>query len=107
VLRKQPVPAEALLWKAVRNRALAGFKFRRQHPIGPCIVDFACVECKLCVELDGVSHLPRKEEDEKRSKCLETAGWSVIRFWNTEAFDELEAVKEAIYSQCVARCNPG
>ena len=79
-LRKKVVPAEALLWKALRNRALAGFKFRRQHPIGPYVVDFACVECKLVVELDGVSHLPRKNADQERTRFLEAAGWYVMRF---------------------------
>jgi very-short-patch-repair endonuclease len=59
-LRKRVVPAEALLWKALRNRALGGFKFRRQHPIDSYVVDFACVECKLAVELDGQSHLNRR-----------------------------------------------
>ena len=48
--RQAPIPAEKLLWKALRNREFAGFKFRRQHPIGPYVVDFACVECKLIVE---------------------------------------------------------
>ena len=104
--RKRAVPAEALLWKALRNRALGGFKFRRQHPIGTYVVDFACVECKLVVELDGVTHLPRKSADEERSRFLESAGWCVMRFWNTDVYDELDAVKEAIYRQCVARSEP-
>ena len=106
-LRKRPVPAEALLWKVLRNRTLAGYKFRRQHPIGPFVVDFACVECKLVVELDGPSHLPRKEPDALRSQFLETEGWSVIRFWNTDIYEHLEPVKEAIYRECVARSKPG
>ena len=102
-LRKKVVPAEALLWKALRNRALAGFKFCRQHPIGPYVVDFVCVECKLVVELDGVSHLPRKNADQERTRFLEAAGWYVMRFWNTEVYEDLEPVKEALYRQCVAR----
>jgi len=106
-LRKKVVPAEALLWKALRNRALAGFKFRRQHPIGPYVVDFACVECKLVVELDGVSHLPRKNADQERTRFLEAAGWYVMRFWNTEVYEDLEPVKEALYRQCAARRSLG
>jgi very-short-patch-repair endonuclease len=105
-LRKNNVPAEALLWKALRNRALGGYKFRRQHPIGAYVVDFACVECKLIVELDGPSHLARKRADGERRRLLETAGWQVIRFWNTEVYDEFEPVKEAIYRLCVARSRP-
>jgi very-short-patch-repair endonuclease len=106
-LRKQEVPAEARLWRALRSRALAGYKFRRQHPIGPYIVDFACVECKLVVELDGLSHVPRESADRERTKFLEGEGWCVIRFWNTEVYEELEPVKEAVYRECVARSKPG
>jgi very-short-patch-repair endonuclease len=102
-LRKQKVPAEALLWKALRNRALGGCKFRRQHPIGPFVVDFACVECKVVVEVDGETHLSRREDDERRSDFLRTEGWCVLRYWNTEVYDELESVKEAIYRMCEQR----
>jgi very-short-patch-repair endonuclease len=106
-LRKKPVPAEAVLWKSLRNRALAGYKFRRQHPIGPYVVDFACVDVKLVVELDGLSHLPRMTADHERTKFLEAAGWCLIRFWNPQVYDELDAVREAIYQACVARTKPG
>jgi len=102
-LRKKVVPAEGILWKALRNRALGGFKFRRQHCIGPYVVDFACVECKVAVEVDGTTHLSKRRGDAERSRFLETDGWCVRRFWNTEIFDELEAVREAIYQECVKR----
>jgi very-short-patch-repair endonuclease len=102
-LRQQTVPAEALLWKALRSRALGGFKFRRQHPIGPYVVDFACVEIKLAVELDGLSHLHNKTADQTRTAFLESLGWCVVRFWNTEIYDDFEPVKEAIFHQCVTR----
>ena len=105
-LRKQTMPAEALLWKALRNRALAGFKFRRQHPVGRYVVDFACVEGKLAVELDGLSHLPSKTDDETRTAFLESLGWRVMRFWNTEVYDDFDAVKEAIYRRCIALVKP-
>jgi len=103
MLRQQVVPAEALIWKALRNRALAGFKFRRQHPIGQYVVDFASIACKLAVELDGETHLRRKNADLNRTKFLESQGWQVLRFWNTDVYDELEAVKEAVYRMCVQR----
>jgi len=102
-LRKRIVPAESLLWKALRNRALAGFKFRRQHPIGPYIVDFACVECHRVIEVDGQSHLAVKIVDKERSRFIADAGWHVIRFWNTEVYEDIEPVKEAIYRECVRR----
>jgi very-short-patch-repair endonuclease len=102
-LRQNEVPAEALLRKALRNRALGGFKFRRQHPVGPYIVDFACVECKLAIELDGPSHLCRHPADLRRTLFLQSEGWCMMRFWNTEVYEDLEPVKEAIYRECVAR----
>jgi very-short-patch-repair endonuclease len=102
-LRHRAIPAEALLWKALRNRALGGFKFRRQHPIAPYVVDFACIACLLIVEVDGETHLSRTKVDRQRTAGLEAQGWHVLRFWNTEIYDELEAVKEAIYQQCVSR----
>src|SRR5262249_54789743 len=104
-LRKKEVPAEQLLWRALRNRALGGLKFRRQHPIGPYVVDFACVLCKVAVEAEGESHLSSRRHDQKRTAFLESAGWRVLRYWNTEIFGELAAVKEAIYRKCVARSN--
>ena len=102
-LRQSEVPAEALLWKALRNRALGGFKFRRQHPIGEYVVDFACVQCKIAIELDGVSHLCNRERDKRRSQILQSEGWLVLRFWNTEVYDDFEPVKEMIYQTCVRR----
>jgi very-short-patch-repair endonuclease len=100
-LRRRIVPAEALLWRALRNRALGGFRFRRQHPIGPYVVDFACVECTIAVELDGTTHLRPRRTDAERQACLKAEGWQVLRFWNNQVFEDLEIVKEAIYQACV------
>lgn len=102
-LRQQVVPAETLLWKVLRNRALGGYKFRRQHLIGPYVADFACVACRIVVEADGESHLIRRRADKTRIDFLQAEGWHVMRFWNTEIYDELDAVKEAIYRECVRR----
>ena len=74
-LRKNDVPAEAHLWSVLRNRGLGNFKFRRQHPVGPFVVDFACVECKVIVEANGTSHLSRRKEDQERRQFLEAEGW--------------------------------
>ena len=79
-LRRRAVPAEVLLWKAVRNRALGGFKFRRSHPIGPYFADFACVACRVVVELDGESHLSRQHTDTERTKFMAAKGWCVLRY---------------------------
>jgi very-short-patch-repair endonuclease len=102
-LRQQCVPAEARLWAVLRERRLGGYKFRRQHPVAGYVADFACVECALIVEVDGQSHLENSAKDEKRSQVLENDGWKVLRFWNTQIYEELEAVKEAIYQECQAR----
>jgi very-short-patch-repair endonuclease len=104
-IRKAKVPAEALLWRVLRNRTLAGFKFRRQHPIGSYVVDFACLAYKLIVEVNGVSHLEPKN-DEVRSIFLKEDGWCVLRFWNTEIYDDLEAVQETIYRKCMPLSQP-
>ena len=106
-LRKDVVPAEYLLWKALRNRALGGFKFRRQHPVAQYIVDFACVECMVIAEADGESHLTNRRSDHERTAMLEQLGWRVLRYWNTEIYDDLDAVKEAIYRECVRRKDSG
>ena len=100
-LRKGNVPAEKVLWKTIRNRAVGGFKFRRQHPIGPYVVDFAGVERKLVIEIDGETHLTSRRQDETRTRFLESEGWRVQRFWNTEIYEALDAVTEASYQRCL------
>src|SRR5205823_4375177 len=102
-LRHELTPAERILWKNLRNRLFAGFKFRRQHPIGRFIADMACRECKLILEVDGETHLGQETRDEKRTNYLQSHDWLVLRFWNTEVYDELESVLEAIYRVCIER----
>src|SRR5262245_17397156 len=91
-LRRDLAPAEKVLWREVRGRRFAGYRFRRQHPFEPYVLDFYCAACRLVVELDGESHLGNEEADRRRQKYLEEAGLKVLRFWNTEVFDELDAV---------------
>jgi very-short-patch-repair endonuclease len=102
-LRRDLTPAEAILWKRLRSRQFADFKFRRQHPIGPFYADFVCNQCLLVIELDGETHLTTADADAERSRYLHANGWLVLRFWNTQVFDELEAVLEAIYRACRER----
>ncbi len=73
-----------------------GLKFRRQMPIGRFIVDFACVELKLIIELDGSQHADHKEYDEIRTVFLESKGYRVIRFWNNQVMKELGGVLKLI-----------
>ena len=103
-LRDEMSPAEKILWTALRGRRFAGLKFRRQHPIGPYVVDFVCPSAKLAVELDGETHLGRENCDVQRQAWLESQGIRVLRFWNTEVFDETESVMEKIWQECAGRC---
>ncbi len=87
--------AERRLWAALRGRRLTGYKFRRQHPLGRFIVDFACVEHRLVIEADGGQHAD-SPEDERRTRWLERRGWRVVRFWNNEILANSEGVQETI-----------
>ncbi|MHC1744397.1 MAG: endonuclease domain-containing protein [Syntrophobacteraceae bacterium] len=80
-LRKSQTDAEKLLWRLLRNRQLCDCKFRRQHPIGPYIVDLVCQERWLILELDGGQHAIRARQDSERSAYLESRGFRVLRFW--------------------------
>jgi adenine-specific DNA-methyltransferase len=96
-------PAEAILWKYLRDRRFEKFKVRRQHPIGPYIVDFYCPAACLVVELDGETHVGREVADETRQQWLEAQGVRVLRFWNHEIYDDLQTVLEAIWRACDTR----
>ena len=95
-LRKNSTNAESALWAELRDRRLCEFRFKRQHPIGPYIVDFVCLESRLVVELDGGQHQVLIEYDAERTNYLNQRGFSVLRFWNNQVFAELSGVKEAI-----------
>jgi very-short-patch-repair endonuclease len=84
--------AERVLWYHLRDRRLGSFKFRRQHPVGPFIVDFVCPEKELIVEIDGGQHALNVEDDNQRSHFLQAKGYLVLRFWNNEVLQETEAV---------------
>ena len=88
-LRGNLTPAEAFLWKHLKNSQLDGKKFRRQHSIGPYIVDFFCAECRLAVELDGAGHMTEfgAEADSERSEFLKRFNLTVIRFENKWVFE--------------------
>jgi adenine-specific DNA-methyltransferase len=68
------------LWWKLRDRQLLGYKFRRQVPVGPFIADFACVECRLIIELDGGQHDAMFRQDANRTALLEGRGWRVMGF---------------------------
>jgi very-short-patch-repair endonuclease len=99
-LRRNLTPAEASLWRALKNSQLSGRKFRRQYSVGKYILDFYCVEEWLAVELDGEVHRNELAEnyDYERKLFLNSAGIKVIRFENFLVFDELEYVLSRIES---------
>jgi very-short-patch-repair endonuclease len=93
-LRSNPTEAEKRLWQRLRYEQVDGFKFRRQAPIGGYIVDFVCFHARLVIELDGGQHADQIERDSERTGWLENEGFSVLRFWNNEVFDNIEGVEE-------------
>ncbi|MEZ2297580.1 endonuclease domain-containing protein [Variovorax sp. RCC_210] len=95
-LRETPTDAEALLWFHLRDRRMADFKFRRQRAIGPYFADFACLEAKLIVELDGGQHAEAVAYDESRTRFMQAEGYRVLRFWNNEVLTQTGAVRERI-----------
>jgi very-short-patch-repair endonuclease len=94
--RKEPTSAEAKLWSLLRDRRLIKRKFRRQHPIGPWVADFACPAIHLVIEVDGPSHDTPDQQawDDMKTEYLRTSGWRVMRIKNADiylAFGEIEA----------------
>ncbi len=104
-LRKADNDAERALWSDLKSRRLAGAKFTRQLPIGPYFADFACRESRLVVELDGSQHAG-SEYDRLRDNFLVHEGWSVLRFWNTDALLQRDAVLDTILAALERRLDP-
>ncbi len=97
-LRRNATDAERKLWQTIRRRQVEGFRFRRQVPLGPYIVDFACLSARLIVELDGGQHTEDENivKDERRTAWLNGQGFRVIRFWNPDVLKNVEGVWETI-----------
>jgi very-short-patch-repair endonuclease len=97
-LRSEQTDVECKLWHALRGRRFHGYKFRRQQPVGPYIVDFISFEAGLIVELDGEQHgLPQnRAADRVRTERLEADGFRVLRFWNHALNEDFESVLNGI-----------
>jgi very-short-patch-repair endonuclease len=95
-LRRNMTDAERILWRSLRDRKMGGWKFRRQHPIRPFIVDFVCVERRLIIEVDGGQHASKVQADASRSSYLRKKGYKILRFWNNQVLNESEAVLDMI-----------
>ena len=96
-LRCDATNVEQVLWWHLANRQMDRLKFRRQHPIGLYVADFACPAAKLIVELDGDQHAQQRAYDDARSAYLATRGYRVVRFGNREINDNIEGVLDAIW----------
>ena len=95
-LRHNQTEVEQRLWARLRARQLCGAKFRRQHAISYFIADFCCLEHRLVVELDGGQHAMQTEADRRRSRFLASRGFRVLRFWDNEVMEDIDAVLEQI-----------
>ena len=97
-LRRNQTDAERVLWFRLRDRRLAGWKFKRQVPIDRFIVDFFCADGKLIVELDGGQHDKNREQDSDRTRILEAMSYLVLQFWNHDVLQNTNGVLEEILS---------
>ena len=95
-LRRNMTEAEKLLWSKLRNRKVKGIYFRRQHPYGIYILDFFYFEANLVIEVDGLIHLSKHENDLERTKYLESSGLTIIRFKNADIENRIGWVLEKI-----------
>jgi very-short-patch-repair endonuclease len=89
-------PAEAKLWARMRAHRMKEVHIRNQHAIGNYVVDFCAPRRKLIIELDGSQHLDQQEYDTERTSYLESKGYRVIRFWNSDVLNDIEGVLRAI-----------
>ncbi len=101
-LRNGATDAERLIWRRV-----SGFRprFTRQLVVGLYIVDLACRSVKLAIEFDGSQHID-SDHDATRTAFLESLGWRVIRFWNSDVVGNPDGVAEAILAAVAARLEP-
>ncbi|QRF58586.1 endonuclease domain-containing protein [Variovorax paradoxus] len=97
-LRREMTDSERKLWSGLRGEQL-GVKFRRQHPLGSYIADFACLDPKLIVELDGSQHQAQADYDARRDAFLRAQGFDVLRFGSNDPFVNLEGVLQAIVNR--------
>ena len=100
-LRSSQTIAESKLWRELRAKRFAGWKFRRQHPYGPYFLDFYCARKKVAIELDGGGHASEAQSryDEIRSEYLQERGIRVLRFWNNDVLQQTTAVLLTIWNE--------
>jgi very-short-patch-repair endonuclease len=96
-LRREMTPLERKLWARLRAHRMKGVHFRPQHAIGNYIVDFCAPRKKLIIELDGSQHLEQTEYDTERTTFLQSKGYRILRFWNNDVSNKMDAVLSAIW----------
>jgi very-short-patch-repair endonuclease len=97
-MRREPTDAEAKMWRLLRHRRLALFKFRRQVPFQSYILDFVCFEKRIIIEIDGSQHASSKR-DAAREAILMAEGFRIIRYWNNDVLQQPSAVLEDIFAK--------
>jgi very-short-patch-repair endonuclease len=102
-LRLAPTDAEMRLWSRLRRRQLGGFRFRRQHPLGPYVVDFFCATARLVVEVDGGQH---SDDGAARTLWIEAQRYRIVRFWNNDVLANTEGVLRTILDALRAAPHP-
>ena len=104
-LRQQETWAEKLVWRWLRDRRFADYKFRRQHPLGDYYLDFFCEEARLNIELDGSQHgFPgQRQHDLQREKFLQSNGIKTLRFWNSHLRRNAQSIRDTIFNELQAR----
>ena len=107
-LRSEMTTAETRLWSRLRAKQFQGLKFRRQHGIGPYIVDFYCPERSLVIEVDGDAHAPEAQvmKDRERDQYLHSLGLQVIRFMNDDVLNNIEGMLEDLYEKLSRSTSP-
>lgn len=105
-LRAEMTLPEVLLWRELRRHA-AGLRFRRQHPVGPYVIDFYCAKAKLGIEVDGIAHDmgDRPARDERRTAFIAAQGIELLRLPASEILASVTDSAVAIASACHARCD--
>jgi very-short-patch-repair endonuclease len=107
-LRREQTSAESLIWYLLRDRRLLGYKFRRQYPLPPYVLDFYCDELKLGIELDGGQHNADASEarDKRRDEFIRAHGIEVVRYWNHDVLLKTEDVLEDLIRRASSKVRP-
>jgi very-short-patch-repair endonuclease len=102
-LRKRMTEVEQALWKLLRRKQLEGHRFRKQVPIGKYIVDFACLDARLIIEVDGGQHSEAAGADSERDAWLRSQNFRVLRFWNNDVLKNPEGVMQVVVEALEAK----